>query len=89
MKEQEAAYRANMGAKDGEIKHLQVVKGTAIRDEGAGGGLQGQHGGQGLLRLLSQLCLRIRPQVAYWAVVWERGLKQGTRFVSKRDLLFQ
>jgi hypothetical protein len=47
MKEQEAAYKANMGAKDGEIKHLQVVKGTVIRDEGAGGGLQGQHGGQG------------------------------------------
>jgi hypothetical protein len=31
MKGQEAAYRANMGAKDGEIKHLQVVKGTVIR----------------------------------------------------------
>ena len=44
MKEQEAAYRANMGAKDGEIKHLQVVKGTVIWDEGAGGSLQGQHG---------------------------------------------
>jgi hypothetical protein len=44
MKEQEATYKANMGAKDGEIKHLQVVKGTVIRDEGTGGGLQGQHG---------------------------------------------
>jgi hypothetical protein len=89
MKGQEEAYRANMGAKDGEIKHLQVVKGTVIQDEGAGGGLQGQHGGQGLLRLLSQLRLRIRPQVDYWAVEWNRGLKQGTRIVSKADLLFQ
>jgi hypothetical protein len=32
MKGQEAAYRANMGAKDGEIKHLQVVKGPLVRD---------------------------------------------------------
>ncbi len=31
MKGQEAAYKANMGAKDREIKHLQVVKGTVIR----------------------------------------------------------
>jgi hypothetical protein len=44
MKAQEVAYKANMGAKDGEIKHLQVDKGTVIRDLGSGGGLQTSSG---------------------------------------------